>query len=110
MVMNFEWIPYPREGTTVLDGDWLATVSHANPMYKKTEVMIVSLEDGEWFDTGSQCSLPFGSLVVAIAHIPQAYLPYLPINDQFDVVRALCKWCGGQQHGRKDACPALDHN
>lgn len=69
-IQTITWIEFPRAGTSLLAGSWLATVETGTVL----ATTILQLDDGQWF-------WPDGTMlfdrdrVVAIAHIPDPYRP-----------------------------------
>lgn len=62
------WIPYPRPGTSVLDGTWLCTVERASG----PEVRVLRLKNGEWQNRDGS-PLSRREQVTAIDYMPKPY-------------------------------------
>ena len=67
---GISWIPYPRPGTSLSSGRWLASVELGTTL----ETEILELEMGQWYwPDGSR--LGDREKVVAVAHVPVPYRP-----------------------------------
>lgn len=67
---SISWIPYPRLGTSLSSGRWLASVELGTTL----ETEILELEMGQWYwPDGSR--LGDREKVVAVAHVPVPYRP-----------------------------------
>lgn len=65
---NFTWIEYPRIGTSLSSGRWMASVQIGTTL--KAEIL--DLESGQWYwPDGSRLS--DREKVVAVAYVPEPY-------------------------------------
>ena len=80
---GISWIPYPRLGTSLSSGRWLASVELGTTL----ETEILDLEMGQWY-------WPNGSLlgerekVVAVAHVPVPYRPAPAVEPEQEAPRS----------------------
>lgn len=69
-IQTITWIEFPRAGTSVLAGNWLATVETGTVL----ATAILQLDEGQWFWPDGRM-LSDRERVVAIAYIPEPYRP-----------------------------------
>lgn len=69
--MSIPWIPIPREGTSVLDGEWFCTVKCgvARPRLK---VSFMRLRQGVWFWPSGK-PLTDQQTITAVSNPPEPY-------------------------------------
>lgn len=80
---SISWIPYPRPGTSLLSGRWLASVELGTTF----ETEILDLECGQWYwPDGSR--LGDREKVVAVAHVPAPYRPAPVVQPEREAPRS----------------------
>lgn len=80
---SINWIPYPRPGTSLSSGRWMASVELGTTL--KTEIL--ELECGQWYwPDGSR--LGDREKVVAVAHVPAPYRPAPVVQPEQEAIRS----------------------
>ena len=79
---SINWIPYPRPGTSLLSGRWLASVELGTTF----ETEILELEMGQWYwPDGAR--LGDREKVVAVAQLPPPYRPAPEVQPEREAAR-----------------------